>query len=131
VVDASITLAWSLDDEMSDRADEALEIVELSGALVPTLWTYEIANSLLQFVHRSRIDADRARTITASLAQLGIITVAPEASGWFAATTTLAIKHGLSIYDASYLELALAARGKLATVDKKLLAAAQIEGAAF
>jgi hypothetical protein len=46
VIDASISLAWSLDDETDSRADEALAIVEQSGALVPTLWTYEIANSL-------------------------------------------------------------------------------------
>ncbi len=46
VVDASISLAWSLNDETDHRADEALTIVEHSGALVPTLWTYEIANAL-------------------------------------------------------------------------------------
>jgi hypothetical protein len=33
VVDASISLAWSLDDETDNRADEALTIVEHSGAI--------------------------------------------------------------------------------------------------
>jgi predicted nucleic acid-binding protein len=131
VVDASIALAWSLDDETDHRADEALAIVEQSGALVPTLWTYEIANSLTHFVRRARIDGDRAQTILAALGQLHIVTVAPEAPAWFAETNALALKHALTIYDASYLHLAIASKGRLASADKKLQAAAHAEGAQF
>lgn len=131
VVDASISLAWSLDDETDNRADEALTIVELSGALVPTLWTYEIANSLTYFVRRSRIDGDRARLILSALCRLEIVAVPPEASDWYAETDALAMKHGLTIYDAAYLQLAVAVRAKLASVDKKLCAAALAEGVAF
>ncbi len=131
VVDASIALAWSLDDETDHRADDALAIVEQSGALVPILWTYEIANSLTYFVRRSRIDAEHAGTIVLALAQLSIVTVAPEAPAWFSETSALALKHALTIYDASYLHLALASKSRLATADKKLQAAALAEGAAF
>jgi predicted nucleic acid-binding protein len=131
VIDASISLAWSLDDETDNRADEALTIVEESGALVPTLWTYEIANLLTHFVRRSRIGADRARTILSALTRLKIVAVPPEAPDWYAETSALAMKHGLSIYDAAYLQLALAARARLASADKQLCAAATAEGVAF
>lgn len=131
VIDASISLAWSLDDETDSRADEALTIVEHSGALVPTLWTYEIANSLTHFVRRSRLDIVRAQTILSALSQLNIVAVPPEAAGWYVETNALAMKHGLSMYDAAYLHLAIAARVRLATADKRLGAAATAEGAAF
>ncbi len=75
VIDASISLAWSLDDETDSRADEALTIVEQSGALVPTLWTFEIANSLTHFVRGSRLDTVRAQTILSALRQLNIVAV--------------------------------------------------------
>lgn len=131
IIDASIALAWSLDDETDHRADEALTIVERSGALVPTLWSYEIANSLVHFVRRSRIDAERAQTIFLALGQLFITAVAPEAPGWFAETSACALKHELSMYDASYLQLAISSRGRLVTADKKLHAASVVEGVAF
>jgi predicted nucleic acid-binding protein len=131
VIDASISLAWSLDDETDSRADEALAVVEQSGALVPTLWTYEIANSLTHFVRRSRIDAVRARTILSALSQLNIVAVPPEATDWYLETSELAMKHSLTMYDAAYLHLAIAARRRLATADRKLGAAATAEGIAF
>jgi len=131
VIDASISLAWSLDDETDSRAEEALTIVEESGALVPTLWTYEVANSLTHFVRRSRLDTVQAQTILSALSQLNIVAVPPEAADWYVETNALAMKHGLTMYDAAYLHLAVAARMKLATADKKLGAAATAEGVVF
>jgi len=131
VIDASISLAWSLDDETSSRADEALAVVEQSGALVPTLWTYEIGNSLTYFVRRSRIDAVLAQTILSALSLLNIVAVPPDAAHWYLETHALAMKHGLTMYDAAYLHLAVAARVRLATADNKLGAAATVEGVAF
>ncbi len=40
----------------------------------------------------------------------------------------LAVKHGLTAYDASYLELALRKNAILATLDNQLAAAARVEG---
>lgn len=131
VIDASISLAWSLDDETDNRADEALALVERSGAIVPTLWTYEIANSLTHFVRRSLIDADRARMIRSALRRLNIVAVPPDARDWYPEIDALAMKHGLTIYDAAYLQLAVAVRGRLASADEKLHAAASAEGVAL
>jgi predicted nucleic acid-binding protein len=131
VIDASISLAWSLDDETDSRAEEALTIVEASGALVPTLWTYEVANSLSHFVRRARLDTVRAQTILSALSQLNIVAVPPEATDWYREANALAMKHGLTMYDAAYLHLAVVSRVRLATADRKLGAAARAEGIAF
>jgi predicted nucleic acid-binding protein len=92
---------------------------------------YEIANSLNHFVRRSRLDAVRAQMIVSALRQLNIVAVPPEATDWYLESTALAMKHGLTMYDAAYLHLAVAARGRLATADRKLGAAATAEGVAF
>jgi predicted nucleic acid-binding protein len=47
------------------------------------------------------------------------------------ADSTLALTHGLSIYDASYLSLARDRGFKLMTLDARLLAAAKAEGLAY
>ncbi len=73
IVDASISLAGSLDDHTDNRADEALTIVEQSGGLVLTLSTYGSANSLTYFVRRDRIDGDRARMILSARSHLRIV----------------------------------------------------------
>ena len=44
------------------------------------------------------------------------------------AVITLARRHTLTVYDASYLELAMRENVPLATLDKKLAAAAEAEG---
>ena len=46
----------------------------------------------------------------------------------FTATARLACQHGLTLYDAAYLELALRRRLPLASLDKQFCAAATAEG---
>jgi predicted nucleic acid-binding protein len=47
------------------------------------------------------------------------------------ATFDLSVKHDLTFYDGLYLELAYRRRAALATMDRRLLAAAQAEGVAW
>jgi len=128
VVDASIALAWSLADEATAAADRALAHVERHGALVPTLWTYEICNVLALLVRRKRIQPDLAASIGLALDALDITSVSPQGAAWRVATTALAQRFSLSVYDAAYLQLAIAADASLATADKALGAAARTYG---
>ena len=131
MVDASTSLAWSLDDERDDEAIRILEHVELHGALAPILWTYEIANALSVLIRRKRIDAARAISINVALDALPIVMVKPETSNWRNTTIELAREHALTVYDASYLALAIAADARVATLDRALQAAARSRGIAF
>lgn len=124
VLDCSVTLAWLLPDEQSAPAQAVLDRIVASRAWVPSLWRLEVANSLQMAVRRKRIDfAFR----DASLADLALLNVQidPDTSG-FAWTDTLRLAdaHGLTLYDAAYLELAQRLSLPLATCDAELRRAA-------
>ncbi len=125
ILDASLTLAWFFADEATEATDAVLDQVTAEGAVVPPLWRFEIANGLAMAVRRQRIDAafrDRALGVLAALP----ITPDPESDrhAW-SSTLRLAERHGLTLYDAAYLELALRHKRPLASCDADLRAAAR------
>lgn len=128
VVDASIIVAWLLEDENSAAAESvAIHVVE-DGAWVPQLFPIEIANVLLQAVRRRRITPDHADEQLRNLADM-LFTVDSETSAHsWTATYTLAVEEGLTVYDATYLELAERRDAVLATLDTQLAAAARRRG---
>ena len=71
VLDCSATLAWAYDDETTDPIRAVWERIGDSGAVVPTLWRLEVANSLTVAVRRKRIDAEFRRSVLADLAEIG------------------------------------------------------------
>ena len=125
VVDCSITAAWVLADEDSRSADIVLDEVVQEGALVPALWWVEIRNVLLRAERGGRI----APTDTdAALSMLGNLRIRLDQTPREQQVMALARSHGLTAYDAVYLELALRDRRRLATLDRKLARAARAEG---
>ena len=125
VVDASVALAWLLDDEDQPEAGRALDRLEDDGAVVPQLWHLEIRNSLLTAERRGRISLGEIDERLDGLSGLPIQTDEdPDLRSAF----DLARRHGLSFYDALYLELAKRQRAELATLDRALGRAAASEG---
>ena len=126
VLDASLTLSWYFEDEHTDAADAVLDRVTEAGAVVPALWRYEVANGLQMAVRRKRIQGAYR---DASLAELRLLPISVDATGedvvW-TATLAFADRFGLSVYDASYLEVAFRRGLPLATADRQLRAAAQV-----
>ncbi|TXM92747.1 type II toxin-antitoxin system VapC family toxin [Methylobacterium sp. WL116] len=122
ILDASMALAWVLPIE-SDASD-ILEQVAAKGAIVPGLWALEVRHVLLTAERKRRIvTAERTQALEL-LAALPISIDTETARHAWSATMTLASKHGLSLYDASYLELAIRCSRPLASRDAKLLRAA-------
>ena len=72
-------------------------------------------------------------SVEAALAEMRQLPIAidDEISGLFGGEAALSKQHGLSVYDAAYLKVALRRRLPLATIDKKLAAAAKVAGASF
>lgn len=128
VVDASVAMAWSLPDEESELANKVLFGVANNGALAPDLFIWEIANVLSIAVRRSRLEFAEAEDIFDDIADLGIAFEPVARSRVWAEVFGLSQRHGLSVYDAGYLELARRCALPLATLDKKLAAAAVAEG---
>ena len=125
VLDASVAAAWLLSEETASRADLALVRLEDDEALVPHLWHLELRNGLLVAARRGRFTADGPAERLNALYDLPIRTdIEPDMDIAFA----LAEKHGLSFYDAIYLELAKRHAAPLATLDKALARAAADEG---
>lgn len=108
VVDASIGVAWAVHSQASTATDDLLDQVAAGMSLiVPTLWTFEVANSLLALMRRGKILAqDRDRALVA-LSQLPIMIDDEGPHRAFGTISQLAAEHGLSVYDAAYLELAV------------------------
>ena len=125
VVDASVALVWLFDDEDQPGAERTLDRLEEDGAVVPQLWHLEIRNSLLTAERRGRISLDEIGERLDALSGLPIqIDEDPDLRSAF----DLARRHGLSFYDALYLELAKRQRAELATLDRALGRAAASEG---
>jgi predicted nucleic acid-binding protein len=125
IADASVGVAWAIHSQASEATDGLLDQVAAGAPLVvPVLWPLEVANSLLVLVRRKRIlaeDCDRAR---GALGRLPLVVDEEGARLAFGRISELAAEHGLSVYDAAYLELAVRRRLPLASRDDGLRKAA-------
>ena len=128
VIDSSITLAWFFEDERSAAADSVLRDVAEYGATAPSLWRLEVANALHFAVRRKRINTAFRDASLDDLRAL-MVTIDPETDlhAW-ATTLQLAERFNLTLYDATYLELAQRLGLPLATLDKELRIAADALG---
>jgi len=128
VVDASATLAWLLPEELTEAITAVFDLIEDDCAWVPSLWRIEVANSLTVNLRRGRITPLRRRESLDDL-QLLLILCDPETNDHvWDRTLALADRHRLTVYDATYLELAQRLALPLATLDDELRQAAQQEG---
>lgn len=129
VLDSSATMAGIYADEISPAIQRVLELVAEEGAWVPSLWPLEVANILEMGVRRGRHNA-AFRDATLGDLQLLPIHIDPESERQtWGATLKLAERHGLTLYDAAYLELAKRRVLPLATLDRDLRRAAEAENA--
>ena len=128
VLDASVALAWVYAGETTNAILQLFEEVKAAGAWIPALWRWEIANVLQTNVRRGRHDANFRDAALANLAWFPIeVDVQCEPEAWLG-TLLLADRHGLTVYDAAYLEIAKRKKIALATLDRDLRQAAESEG---
>jgi predicted nucleic acid-binding protein len=129
VLDCSATLPWIFADEARPETDRLLDLLTAgTRSWVPALWHLELGNVLLGAQRRQRIDQAGVEGFLSRLAAYDIVVDAETMSRAWAKTLDLAQQHGLSTYDAAYLELALRRQLPLATLDRPLIAAAQQAG---
>lgn len=128
VVDASVTLPWFLDDERSAFTDAVFAAVGVAEYWVPAVWRLEFPNALLAAERKKRIDR-QTRLEALDLAAALALRVDPAPID-MRAISALAERHGLSTYDAAYLELALRQGFELITLDRALALAGAAAGIA-
>jgi predicted nucleic acid-binding protein len=128
VLDCSIVLAWYFADEANDYADAVAGALASAVVIVPSLFLLELANTLVVGERRGRSTAAQATAFLTRLAALPIVVDEQTMKRAWLDTISLARSHGLSTYDAAYLELALREALPLATLDDRLAAASKALG---
>jgi predicted nucleic acid-binding protein len=129
VADASSILAAIFPDEQGDP--EILTLFREMDALAPSIWPAEVANALLVGVRRNRIDLQEAVSALRMLGRLKVELVIRNFSDMAEQIIPLAHQHGLTVYDALYLEAARSAGAVLASNDGALRRAARTDGVAL
>jgi len=124
VVDSSIALTWCFEDEATETADALLIRLTQDGAYAPSLWPLEVLNALVVAQRRGRITSKERQDRIALLYALPITLDTETAGQAWTITNLLAERHGLTLYDAAYLELAQRFNLPLATLDAELQTAA-------
>ena len=128
VIDSSATIAWFMPDEHDAKSEQLLDLVTEEGALVPSLWPVEVANALLFAVRRNRVSRKDCERALKSLARLPIEIDTETTGRAWGPTFEVAVRFGLTIYDATYLELAQRRGLPLASLDRELRAATGVLG---
>ena len=128
VLDASIAACWAFDDEDHPAAALALERIRADEAIAPSLWWFEVRNTLIVNERRGRLSEADTAIFLRALSRFGV-TIDREPQE--AAILTFARQQRLTIYDASYLELAQREAIPLATLDSDLRKAAGALGVAL
>jgi predicted nucleic acid-binding protein len=134
VIDGSCFLAWILPDEHSPVAESvlnALSTERLTGVIQP-LFYLEVTNTLVLVARKNRISLSEFDTYLEALLDLPF-----ELSDYstrligLVETVRLAQEYRLTVYDASYLALALHKDISLVTEDQALASAADDLGILF
>ena len=123
VLDACVAGAWALPDEDVEMANLVFRQAPAGGLVVPALWWFELRNLLLVQERRGRMTEAGTTAFLLAVQRLPI-----EIDRMSDDVLRLARRHQLTVYDAAYLELARRRGLPLATLDRRLAAAARAEG---
>lgn len=128
ILDCSITMAWCFEDEATPYSECVLEALVEGEAVVPPIWSLEVANVLVVGERKKRLLPAQSLRFVELLQSLPIT---PDADlRPLGEILGLAREQGLSSYDASYLDLAVRTGLPLASLDGPLLEAADRFGVA-
>jgi predicted nucleic acid-binding protein len=129
VADASFAAALFLPDETSSAARRFFSGLKPADEVwVPSLWWYEITNVLIIAEQRKRLTPVDTAKIISLYSQLNLETDTLSGTKYSGRLYEIAKTCHLTAYDAAYLELAMRKEAVLATLDKKLVKAANLSG---
>ena len=126
VLDNSVLVGWFVASQATPYTDRVAKHAQREAVMMPALWAVEFTNVMLVLQRRRRLPRHAIAAILTRSTRLPF-TVDREAVSprdLFA----LAERHGISAYDASYLELATRHGLPLATRDASLARAARAAG---
>jgi predicted nucleic acid-binding protein len=128
VIDASVAMAWCFLEEATPATSELLDRMETETAAVPAWWFLEVTNVLALAERRGRITPAQVAGFIALVEDFGLEVDDQAPARAFTHLLPLCRSHGLTSYDAVYLDLALRRGLPLASLDEELRAAAEACG---
>ncbi len=122
VLDASAAFALAAPDEAAGERTEQRVMTDV--AIAPAIWPFELANALRRTALQARHSESQMEALLGILGALDVSLETVDLAQALGSVLDLAREHRLSVYDASYLELAIRRGVPLATVDGALRRAA-------
>jgi len=124
ILDCSMAMAWCFADESTPETVGIQDRLATEAAVVPAHWFLEIANVLAMAEKRKRISVDDSVQFVQLLCCLDIQVDEEASRRAFDHILPLCRNHGLTSYDAAYLDLVLRRQVPLASLDDALRQAA-------
>jgi len=128
VLDASVLGALVIPDEATNEHPSLIDVLGAGVAVVPAHWHLEIANLGRSAIRRGRLDESAFAARLADLGTFEIETDLETPQRAWGDIARLAAHHGLTSYDAAYLELAVRRSALLLCDDAALSKAALAHG---
>ena len=121
VLDCSVAMTWCFEDEATTETDKILDHFNQEAAIVPALWHLEVANVIALAERKDRLTENEVMEFWSLVDSLPIVTdtILPERGR--KEIYYLARQHQLTVYDATYLDIAIRYSFPLATLDKELI----------
>jgi predicted nucleic acid-binding protein len=126
VLDNSVVTGWFIGSQATPYSDATAVRLQDDRAVVPVLWELEFSNVLRSACLRKAMTAQAAQAVITQIVSLPITVdrhAVPPSE-----VLALALRFGLTSYDAAYLELALRLQLPIATLDAPLQGAAMASG---
>lgn len=129
VADASVAIAWVHPAQATSETNAMLDrLVSGDSLVVPALWPLEVANAITLLRRRKKLTPDEARSAIEIIRELPAVIDHEAAAVAFTRLVELASKHELTVYDATYIELAARRQLPLASNDAQMKQAAVRSG---
>jgi predicted nucleic acid-binding protein len=129
VLDASVAIAWCATSQSTPVTTAALQAVMADGALVPAPFWFEVIHVLTGLERRQIIQRGDIEKFFNDVERLDISVEPGGDIHEMLRIHRLGAQHALSIFDASYVDLALRRDVPLSTRDEPLASAALRAGA--
>ena len=120
VVDASVVLKWYFPETLSDAARRLLD--RTHQYVAPDLLFPEVGNAVWKRVRRGELTRDEGQRLISNLADVAVETISTR--GLIGDAFAIATASGQTVYDSTYLALAVRLDTQLVTADQRLLNAA-------
>jgi len=116
VPDASVILKWVLPPADESDVEQAIRLRDAiangqARAILPSLWIYELGNTLARRVPKS------AEAILGALTRFDFY-IGAESRNWMLQSLDLTRRYGVTFYDAAYHALAIIHQGVFVTADE-------------